>query len=114
MFKLVLLGQWRHLSDAALEQALKVRLDFLVFCEFDLGRHCPDHSSICRFRNRLAGAKLDEPLLAEINEQLARRGLKVNKARGAIIDASIVEAAGQAEPHGGSRHQGQDDAQGQR
>lgn len=93
MFKLVLLGQWHHLSDAALEQALKVRLDFLVFCEFDLGAALPDHSTICRFRNRLVGAKLDEALLTEINEQLARRGLKVNKARGAIIDASIIEAA---------------------
>ncbi|MEZ5726778.1 MAG: IS5 family transposase [Burkholderiaceae bacterium] len=93
MFKLMLLGQWHHLSDAALEQALKVRLDFLVFCGFDLGAALPDHSTICRFRNRLIKAKLDEPLLAEINTQLGRRGLKVNKARGAIIDASIIEAA---------------------
>ncbi len=93
MFKLMLLGQWHHLSDAALEQALKVRLDFLVFCGFDLGSELPDHSTICRFRNRLVKARLDEPLLGEINEQLAHRGLKVNKARGAIIDASIIEAA---------------------
>ena len=93
MFKLMLLGQWHHLLDAALERALRVRLVFVVFCELELGAALPDHSAICRFRNRLAVAKLDEPLLSEINAQLARRGLKVNKARGAIIDASIVEAA---------------------
>ncbi len=55
-----------------------MRLDFLVFCEFDLRAALPDHSAICRFRDRLAGAKLDEALLGEINQQLARRGLKVN------------------------------------
>lgn len=29
MFKAILLGQWHSLSDAALEQALCVRIDFL-------------------------------------------------------------------------------------
>ena len=36
MFKVVLLGQWHNLSDNDLEQALRVRLDFLVFCGFTL------------------------------------------------------------------------------
>ena len=93
MLKLMLLGQWHNLSDAQLEQALKVRLDFLVFCGFDLGAALPDHTTICRFRNRLVKAKLDETILAEINDQLTAKGLKVNKARGAIIDASIIESA---------------------
>lgn len=93
MFKLVLLGQWHRLSDMQMEQALKVRLDFLVFCGFDLGAELPDYSTICRFRNRMVAARLDDKLLAEINRQLADRGLKVNEARGAIIDATIVESA---------------------
>ena len=93
MLKLMLLGQWHHLSDAQLEQALKVRLDFLVFCGFDLGAALPDHTTICRFRNRLVRAKLDETILAEINDQLKAKGLRVNEARGAIIDASIIESA---------------------
>ena len=93
MFKLVLLGQWHKLSDAQMEQALKVRLDLLVFCGFDLGAELPDHTTICRFRNRLVRAKLDATLLAEINGQLAHKGLKVNEARGAIIEATIVESA---------------------
>ena len=93
MFKLVLLGQWHRLSDAQLEEALRVRLDFLVFCELDLGDALPDHTTICRFRNRLVAAGLDEKLLAEVNHQLEALGLKVNEARGAIIDASIIQAA---------------------
>jgi IS5 family transposase len=71
--------------------ALKFRLDFLVFCGFDLGAELPDHSTICRFRNRMLAAPLDDELLAEINRQLADKGLKVNEARGAIIDAMIVD-----------------------
>lgn len=35
MFKLMLLGQWHGLSDSALEQALKVRIDFMVFTGFE-------------------------------------------------------------------------------
>lgn len=59
MLKLTLLGHWHHLSDAPLEQALKVRVGFLVFCGFDLGEALPDHTTICRFRNRLVAAKLE-------------------------------------------------------
>ena len=36
MFKAVLLGQWHSLSDAKLEEALNVRLDFMKFCGFEL------------------------------------------------------------------------------
>ena len=63
MFKLMLLGQWHHLSDAAPEQALKIRLDFLVFCGFDLGVALSDHSTICRLtaclRTHPAGARTE-------------------------------------------------------
>lgn len=93
MFKLMLLGQWHRLSDVQLEEALKVRLDFLMFGGFDLGAALPDSTTICRFRHRLVAAGLDAPLLAEINRQLEALGLKVSEARGAIIDASIIESA---------------------
>ena len=80
MFKLMPLGQWHHLSDAQLEQALKVRLDFLVFCGFDLGAELPDHTTICRFRNRLLKPKLDESSTSpRSTTQLAADGLKVNE-----------------------------------
>nr|WP_058616829.1 transposase [Tepidimonas taiwanensis] len=59
MFKLMLLGQWHGLSDAELERALKVRIDFMVFCGFDPSAgEMPDASTICRFRNRLFSVEL--------------------------------------------------------
>lgn len=52
MFKLMLLGQWHGLSDTALEHALRVRLDFMVFTGFEPNQgELPDSSTICRFRN---------------------------------------------------------------
>ena len=94
MFKLMLLGQWHGLSDAQLEQALKVRIDFMVFTGFEpAAGEFPDTSTICRFRNRLVTAKLDQVLLRSINSQLEHRGLKVQGSRGAILDATIIPSA---------------------
>lgn len=52
MFKAILLGQWHSLSDAELEQALCVRIDFLQFCGLSLSDAIPDETTLCRFRNR--------------------------------------------------------------
>lgn len=94
MFKLMLLGQWHGLSDTQLEQALKVRLDFMVFTGFEpADGDFPDATTICRFRNRLVAAKLDQVLLRRINSQLERQGLKVAGSRGAIIDATLIPSA---------------------
>ncbi len=100
MFKLMLLGQWHGLSDAQLEQVLRVRLDFMVFTGFEPSAgELPDASTICRFRNRLVNAGLDQKLLALINGQLEQRGLKVQGARGAIIDATIIPSAARPRQH---------------
>lgn len=81
MFKLMLLGQWHGLSDAQLEQALKVRIDFMVFTGFEPAAGVfPDASTICRFRNRLVVAKFDQVLLRSSNSQLKHKGLKVQAA----------------------------------
>lgn len=68
MFKLILLGQWNNLSDPELEYALRVRLDFISFCGFDIDGDTPDHSTICRFRNKLIDMGLMNKLLDEVNE----------------------------------------------
>ena len=62
MLKAILLGQWHNLPDAALEQALCVRIDFLQFCGLFLSDAIPNEPTLCRFRNRL------DDLLASINE----------------------------------------------
>ena len=100
MFKLMLLGQWHGLSDTQLEHALKVRLDFMVFTGFEPSEGSfPDATTICRFRNRLVAAKLDQVLLRRVNVQLEERGLKVAGSRGAIIDATIIPSAARPNQH---------------
>ena len=91
MFKIVLLQQWYGLSDPAAEEAVRDRLSFRRFCGVPLDEETPDHSSIWRFRQRLAKLGLDEKLLAEVNRQLDARGLIVK--RGTLVDATIIAAA---------------------
>lgn len=93
MFKAVLLGQWHSLSDPKLEESLRVRLDFMLFCEFEMTDELPDETTLCRFRNKLVKLGLAEKLLAMVNGQLEESGLKVEKARGAIVDATVIESA---------------------
>ena len=74
MFKATLLGQWYSLSDPALEESLRVRLDFMLFTGFELlDGDVPDETTICRFRNRLIDKRLDKKLFREINSQLEMR-----------------------------------------
>jgi IS5 family transposase len=92
MLKLVLLGQWNSLSDEELEYAVRVRLDFISFCGFDIEDKVPDHSTICRFRNKLIEIDLIDKILTEVNNQLSENHLKVAKANLAVIDATLIES----------------------
>ena len=93
MFKAILLGQWHSLSDAGLEQALCVRIDFLHFCGLSLSDAIPDETTLCRFRNRLVVNNKLDGLLADINEQIQSHGLMVKGAIGAVIDATLIKSA---------------------
>ena len=93
LFKCLLLGGWHGLSDPKLERALKVRLDFMLFCGLDLHGPTPDYSTLCRFRNGLVGASVYDALLEEICRQLEAHGLKMREAEAAIIDATLIESA---------------------
>jgi len=92
MFKAVLLGQWYSLSDPELEQALRVRLDFIAFTPIPLDQ-LPDASTLCRFRNRLVKADKLKALLNEVNRQLQAQRLMVQKASGALLDATLAASA---------------------
>ncbi len=91
MYKAVLLGQWYSLSDPELEEALEVRLDFMLFT--GLEGEVPDETTLCRFRNRLSEKGLDKELFNEIKKVLEEAGLKVKKCEGAVIDATVIESA---------------------
>ena len=93
MFKAILLSQWYNLSDIGLEEALRVRLDFILFTGFEVETEFPDHSTLCRFRNILIDQGLDKVLFEEINEQLESMNIKVKQAECAILDATIIESS---------------------
>jgi IS5 family transposase len=92
MLKALLLQQWYGLSDAALEEAINDRVSFRKFLGLSLEDPAPDHTTLCRFRNRLVEEGLAEKLFAEFARQLEGRGLILK--RGTMIDASLV-----ATPH---------------
>lgn len=93
MLKTVLLKEWHSLSDREAEEALKVRLDFMLFTGFDLSSDTPDETTICRFRNELSRQGIDKIIFDKINHQLEIKGIKIGKSTGAIIDATIVESS---------------------
>ena len=90
----VLLGKWHSLSDPELEHSLITRIDFNLFCRFDVTEHprlqhlMPLPQLAWRQDNTLS------ELLELINRQLTEKGLKVEKASAAIIDATIIQTAG--------------------
>lgn len=89
MFKALLLQSLYGLSDAELEEALYDRLSFRRFCGLALDETVPDHTTLCRFRNRLVEAGLLEKLFGELDRQLDAAGLILR--RGTMLDATIIE-----------------------
>jgi len=98
MFKALLLQQWYGLSDAQLEEALNDRVSFRRFVGLGLDADAPDHTTICRFRNRLVAAGLMGRLFAEFDRQMEERGLVLKQ--GTMVDATLVEAACGRPPRG--------------
>ena len=92
MFKALLLQSWYSLSDPGLEKQLARDLLFRRFVDLSLSESVPDHSTFWRFRTLLDKAGLLDPLLEEINNQLAEHGLLIRSGEVSIIDASVIEA----------------------
>ena len=91
MFRALLLAQWYALSDRDLEEALCDRLSFRRFIGLAMEQATPDHTTLCRFRERLNAAGLTSKLLTLVNTQIEAKGLMLK--RGTLIDATVVEAA---------------------
>lgn len=91
MFRALLLAQWYGLSDRDLEEALCDRLSFRRFIGLGMEQATPDHSTLCRFRERLNETGLTGKLLGLVNSQIEARGLMLK--RGTLIDATVVESA---------------------
>lgn len=99
MFKLLLLGQWYSLSDRELASSLRLRIDFMYFTGFTPTSNLPDYSTINKFRNLLIEKRKYKKLFKELNKQLESLGLSINSAKGAIIDATLVESAGRPDKY---------------
>lgn len=90
LLKCLLLQQWYALSDAGLEAAVSDRLSFRKFVGLGLEDEVPDHTTICRFRNKLVELKRMERVFAEVERQLDKQGLILKT--GTLIDASLIAA----------------------
>ncbi len=91
MFKALLLQAWYGLSDADLEYRLGDSIAFTRFVGLSLEDEVPDHTTLCRFRNRLIAERLLERLFAELDRQLDGAGLMLKT--GTMLDATLIEAA---------------------
>lgn len=88
MFKAILLGQCYSLSDNELEEALRARLDFMLFTGLELADDIPDATTLCRFRNKLIEKKRLKQIFREVNNQLEQMGIQLKEREGAVIDAT--------------------------
>jgi transposase, IS5 family len=96
MFKALLLQSLYGLSDVGLEEALNDRLSFRRFIGLSLEEQVPDHTTLCRFRNRLNEAKVLEKLFGELDKQLSTAGLILRQ--GTMLDATIIETTSARPP----------------
>jgi IS5 family transposase len=98
LFKALLLQAWYGLSDAELEFRLGDSLAFGRFVGLSLEDEVPDHTTLCRFRNRLVRDRLLERLFAELDGQLEGAGVVLKQ--GTMLDATLIEtqAAGRRGP----------------
>lgn len=100
LFKALLLQAWYGLSDAELEFRLGDSLAFGRFVGLSLEDEVPDHTTLCRFRNRLVAARLLERLFDELDRQLEAAGLVLKQ--GTMLDATLIETQAAAKPPKGA------------
>ena len=74
LIRLLLLQQWYGLSDPGLEEAVDDRLSFRRFAGLPLDEGVPDHSTIWRFRQQLAGHGLAGAVAAAVKPPCAKEG----------------------------------------
>jgi IS5 family transposase len=104
LFKVLLLQNLYNLSDPAAEEAVSDRLSFRRFLGLNLDQPVPDHSTIHRFRDRIAG-QIDD-LFSMLNQQLETKGLVLKK--GTLVDASLVKSSSREPGRGPTSRYDQD------
>ncbi len=90
MFRALLIARWFGLSYPKLERALRVRLDFIIFCGFVIGSKMPDASTLNRFNSKLEESGVRTVMLDEVEQQLRAHNIEVRQVNGALVEAGIV------------------------
>ena len=104
LFKVLLLQNLYNLSDPAAEEAISDRLSFRRFLGLNLDQPVPDHSTIHRFRDRIAD-RIEE-LFTLVNQHPEAKGLILKK--GTLIDASLVKSSARPPGKGATSSYDQD------
>lgn len=91
MLRALLVARWHGLSFPKLERALRVRLDFLLFCGFDPDGKLPSASTLNRFNARLSADGVLDAMAAEVERQLHGNGLELCQAFGALTDLALLK-----------------------
>ena len=91
MFKILLLQQWRTLSDPAAEEAVRNHLSSAAFaaCRWTWRRPITPRSG--GFARTIDKLGLSAALLVEVNRQLDARGFVIK--RGTLVDATLMAGA---------------------
>lgn len=90
LVKTLLLQQWYGLSDPEAEDQIRDRVSFQRFLGITERGDIPDETTVCRFRLKLIEIGAAEDLFAVVQQLIGDHGVRVK--RGAIIDATIVDA----------------------
>jgi transposase, IS5 family len=99
LLKALLIQKWFGIdSDPELENQVNDRLSFKVFIGLPLRDPSPDHSIICRFRERV-GKEVIEQIHHELLMQFKAKGFSI--ASGMAVDARLVKSA--SRPVSGSK-----------
>jgi len=91
LLRVMLLQHLYGLSDPQAETQLGDRLSFQKFVGLRSDEGVPDETTICRFRQRMIAANLQEELLQMLNDQLAAAGYLVKRTM--LVDATLVESS---------------------
>lgn len=97
MFRALLLARWFGLSYPKLERALRVRLDFMLFCGFVIGNKMPDASTLNRFNSKLEQSGALSAMFEEVDRQLDAQGVELLLVKGAVLDVGIKQTKGAAQ-----------------
>ncbi len=89
-FKIVLVGYLENLcSDRALERMINMRFDLRFFIDYDIDENVPDHSTICKTRQRIPAEVFDD-VFNHILALYIQNGLVDGKIQ--AIDSAYINA----------------------